>query len=688
MGPPLLLWQWLVERRNDRRALFLARPRLVFLDGGARGDRLRLVERQAGGDALHLLGVEHLALEQRLGHLDEDRLVLGEELVRAVIRVGHEALHFLIDLERGVLAVVLVLRDLAAEEDLLFLLSEGERTHRVAHAPLADHPAGELGRALEVVAGAGGEAVHRDLFGDAAAEENRNLIAQIVPRVVVLLVGRQLLREAERHAARDDRHLVNGIRKREEHREQRVTRFVDRGDALLRVADDHRAALGAHQHLVLRELEVVHPHDLLVVAGRVQCRLVHQVREIGAREAGRAAREHRHFHVIRHRNLAGVDGENALSALHVRTVDDNASIEAARTQERGIEHVGTVRRRHEDDAFVRLEAVHLDEQLIERLFALVVTAAEAGAAMAADGIDLVDEHDARRVLLPLLEQVAHARRADADEHLDEIRSADREERDVRLAGNRAGQQCLAGSRRAHQEDALRNAPAKFLELLRLLEELDDFLELFLRFVDAGDVLERHFLLRTRRELRLALAERQRLVAAALHLPHEEDPEADHEQDRRPRIEQRRPRTRGWLLRRHLHAAIDQLVGEAFVLRRYVEVERIAGLQVAADVLAGDDDTADLTTIGRRDKFAERNGFLVVLKLRGKIPDQNAHNDEHHPEQQTLQGRVQTEPPNRGYPQTLANRYPLRDHDSQRASDDDSRAATTERPAEKPGETRR
>ena len=120
--------------------------------------------------------------------------------------------------------------------------------------------------------------------------------------------------------------------------------------------------------------------------------------------------------------------QNAFAALHVRTVDDDAAIEAARAQQRRIEHVRTVRRRHEDDAFVRFEAVHLDEQLVQRLLALVVAAAEAGAAMAADGVDFIDEDDAGRVLLALLEQVAHARRADADEHLDEVRAADREER--------------------------------------------------------------------------------------------------------------------------------------------------------------------------------------------------------------------------------------------------------------------
>ena len=119
-----------------------------------------------------------------------------------------------------------------------------------------------------------------------------------------------------------------------------------------------------------------------------------------------------------------MNAEDAFASLHVGTVDHDAAVESAGTEQRRIQHVGPIGGGDEDDAFVRLEAVHLDEQLIERLLALVVAAAEAGAAMAADGIDFIDEHDAGCVLLALLEQVAHARRADTDEHLDEVRTAD------------------------------------------------------------------------------------------------------------------------------------------------------------------------------------------------------------------------------------------------------------------------
>src|SRR5262245_19894259 len=109
--------------------------------------------------------------------------------------------------------------------------------------------------------------------------------------------------------------------------------------------------------------------------------------------------------------------------------------------------------------------------------------------MAADRVNLVDEHDAGSVLLALFEQIADPARTDTDEHLNEVRTTDREERDVGLPCDGSGEQRLAGPGRAHEEHALRNASAELLELLGLLEELDDLLQLFLRLVDAGYVFE-------------------------------------------------------------------------------------------------------------------------------------------------------------------------------------------------------
>src|SRR5581483_851851 len=203
---------------------------------------------------------------------------------------------------------------------------------------------------------------------------------------------------------------------------------------------------------------------------------------------------------------------------------------------------------------------------------------------------------------------------------------------------------LPRSRRAHEEDALRDAPAELLELLRLLQELDDLLQLFLRFVDARHVLERDLLLRARRQLRLALAERQRLVAAALHLAHEENPEADHQENRRPRIEQRGPGTGGRLLRADGDAALEQLVREAIVLGRRVGRKLLALFRVSGDVLAGDRDGGNLSVVDLAHEIGERPLLIVLLQLGREIPDEHTNDDEHHPEQHVLQRGVQAGPP--------------------------------------------
>src|SRR5205823_4271983 len=121
--------------------------------------------------------------------------------------------------------------------------------------------------------------------------------------------------------------------------------------------------------------------------------------------------------------------------------------------------------------------------------ALIVAAAQAGAALAADRVDLVHEDNAGRVALGLVEEIAHTRGADADEHLDELGAADREEGYARLAGHGAAEERLAGARRPHQEHTARDARAELGELIRVLQELHDFLELLFRLLDAGDVGE-------------------------------------------------------------------------------------------------------------------------------------------------------------------------------------------------------
>ena len=116
-----------------------------------------------------------------------------------------------------------------------------------------------------------------------------------------------------------------------------------------------------------------------------------------------------------------MDLEYLLPAFKVGELDRHAAVKAARARERRVERLGAVGRGNDDDALVGAEAVHLGEQLVERLLALIV-AAELTVTFFADCVDLVDKNDAGRFFLGLLEQVAYLACAHADEHFNELRA--------------------------------------------------------------------------------------------------------------------------------------------------------------------------------------------------------------------------------------------------------------------------
>ena len=127
--------------------------------------------------------------------------------------------------------------------------------------------------------------------------------------------------------------------------------------------------------------------------GREQRGFVEQVREIGSGHSRRPPRDDVEVDAVGERLVAPVHAQDPLAPLEIGTVDDDLTVEATRPQQRGVEHVGPVRRRDEDHAGAHVESVELDEHLVERLLAFVVAATDARAALTADGVDLVDEDD-------------------------------------------------------------------------------------------------------------------------------------------------------------------------------------------------------------------------------------------------------------------------------------------------------
>ncbi len=164
--------------------------------------------------------------------------------------------------------------------------------------------------------------------------------------------------------------------------------------------------------------------------------------------------------------------QNLLAAAHIRLSDIHFSIKTTGTKQRRIQNIHTVRSRHNDDAFVDAEAVHLHKELVEGLLSLVVTAAHAGTAATSHRINLINKHDARCMPLRIGKHIPDTGRTYTDKHLYKIRTGNGEKRHAGLTGYRLGNQRLTGSGRAHQKHTLRNPGTQLRVFLRCLQEID------------------------------------------------------------------------------------------------------------------------------------------------------------------------------------------------------------------------
>ena len=291
-------------------------------------------------------------------------------------------------------AVFTLLVDIAAEEGLLVGAVAGHRTHPFAHAPVRHHLAGDPRGLLQIVFCARRIFAEDELLRGAAGEDEGQAVIEVgLADVHAVFLGHKL-RHAQGPAARDDRHLVKLVDARQQPGGQRMAGLVV-SRHLLFAAGEQFFPLWPHQHLVAGVVEVGGIDCVFVIAGGPERGLVDEVADVGAGEADGAAGLPFEVDIGGEWHIPRVHLEERQAGLLVGAVDGDVAVEAARSQEGGIEHVGAVRGGKNDHRLGWAEAVHLAEDLVECLLAFVVAAAEPGAANTADGVDLVDEEDRR-----------------------------------------------------------------------------------------------------------------------------------------------------------------------------------------------------------------------------------------------------------------------------------------------------
>ena len=128
------------------------------------------------------------------------------------------------------------------------------------------------------------------------------------------------------------------------------------------------------------------------------------------------------IHILAEGLFLGMDLKDFLASLHVGTSHCYLPVKTARTKDSRVQDIHAVGGRHDDNAFIDAKAVHLNQQLVQRLLPLIVAAAHTCTSAAGNRVNLINKHDTGRVLLGLLEQITDTGSAHAHEHLHKIRT--------------------------------------------------------------------------------------------------------------------------------------------------------------------------------------------------------------------------------------------------------------------------
>ncbi|EKD52410.1 MAG: hypothetical protein ACD_62C00034G0002 [uncultured bacterium] len=221
--------------------------------------------------------------------------------------------------------------------------------------------------------------------------------------------------------------------------DERMTSFMISNNFLFFIADQHATPLNAHENLVFGHFEIVSGHRFLIQSGRVQGRLVHEIFEIGPAETGSPSRDGQEIDVFVQRHFAGMNLEDRFAPQQIGSRHHNAAIETTWPEQSGIQHVGPVGGRNDDHPFVGFKTIHLDQQLIEGLLALIVTTTQTGTAVTTDSVDLIHKNDTGGIFFALFKEVSHARSPHPHKHLNKIGARDGIKRNTGLTRNRPGQ---------------------------------------------------------------------------------------------------------------------------------------------------------------------------------------------------------------------------------------------------------
>ena len=99
--------------------------------------------------------------------------------------------------------------------------------------------------------------------------------------------------------------------------------------------------------------------------------------------------------------------KNCFTALKIRKFYRYTAVETSRTGQCRVKRFRTVGCRQNDNSVVALETIHLSKELVQSLFALIVSACHLTVTFLTDGINLINKHDTRSFFFGLFKEVTY-----------------------------------------------------------------------------------------------------------------------------------------------------------------------------------------------------------------------------------------------------------------------------------------
>src|SRR5699024_10520217 len=240
--------------------------------------------------------------------------------------------------------------------------------------------------------------MEHNFFGHTATQRIGQLVEQFVAGHRVFVFVWDNHRVAQCPTARQNRDLGNRGRMVQSSSDQSVAAFVVGGDFSFVVIHQTSLLLWAGHHSVNGFIHGTIVDQVRVRARRQQGCLIEHIRQIRTRETGGALGQSVQINIYNQRLALSMNLQNFQAPLKRWSFDRYLTVETARTQQGRIQDVGTVGCSNQNDVRVLIETIHLDQQLVQCLFAFVISTTDTGATVTTNGVDLINKNDRRSVL--------------------------------------------------------------------------------------------------------------------------------------------------------------------------------------------------------------------------------------------------------------------------------------------------